>query len=121
MCGRCKPQSTWEVPANWLGVVLENRGALKPVGWANHGAPAFRSDLQGGKTGAPRNGACRSRPPNRFLTSSRFFGLRRHGFCCWLRRQLGFLLRGELVLDLEADCVHVHLVRGGGVAEPCPG
>jgi hypothetical protein len=38
-----------------------------------------RSDLQGGKTGARKNGACRSRPPNRFLTSSRFSGLWRCG------------------------------------------
>src|ERR1035437_8902662 len=52
MCGRCKPQSTREVPANRLGVALENGGALKPVGWANHGAPVFWSDLQGGKPGA---------------------------------------------------------------------
>jgi hypothetical protein len=37
---------------------------FKPVGWANHGAPVFWSDLQGGKTGARKNGACRSRPPN---------------------------------------------------------
>jgi hypothetical protein len=40
------------------------RCAPKPVGWEKHGAPILRSDLQGGKTGAHKNGVCRSRPPN---------------------------------------------------------
>ena len=50
---------------------------------------------------------------NLFLTSSRFSGLWRCGFRCRLRCQFGLLLRGKLMLDLEADCVQC----GGGVAE----
>ncbi len=59
----------------------------------------------------------RSRPPNYFLLSSRFSGLWRRGFRYRLRCQLGFLFRGELILDLEAGLVDSQRrvpVRGRG-------
>ena len=39
-----------------MGFCLTVREAFKPIGWANHGAPILRSDLQGGKMGAHKNG-----------------------------------------------------------------
>ena len=48
----------------------------------------------------------------------RGFGLRfRNGFRGWLRGEPRFLLGGELLLDLEADGVHIHLVRACGITE----
>jgi hypothetical protein len=48
----------------------------------------------------------------------RGFGLRfRNGFRRWLRGEPRFLLGGELLLDLEADGVHIHLVRACGIME----
>ena len=61
----------------------------------------------------------RQAPPECWLGLGGFGVLR--GLCRGLWRGrlcgFGFLLRGELLLHLEADGVHVHFVRGGGVAE----
>ena len=62
----------------------------------------------------------RQAPPECWLGLGGFGVLR--GLCrglwrCRLWRQFGFLFRGELLLDFEADRVHVHLVRGGGIVE----
>src|SRR6266702_16160 len=40
-----------------------------------------------------------------------------NGFRRWLLGESRFLLGGELLLDLEADGIHIHLVRGCGIAE----
>lgn len=62
----------------------------------------------------------RQAPPECWLGLGGFGVLR--GLCrglwrCRLWRQFGFLFRGELLLDFEADRVHVHLVRGRCIAE----
>jgi len=46
-----------------------------------------------------------------------FWSLAVLGLPCCLRCQLSFLLRGELLLDLDAYGVHVHFVSCGCVAE----
>jgi hypothetical protein len=60
-------------------------------------------------------------PNVRKLCSLRFlrgFGLRfRHGFRCWLLGEPRLLLGGKLLLDLKADSIHIHLIRGCGIAE----
>jgi hypothetical protein len=50
-----------------MGFCLTVREALKPIGWANHGAPILRSDLQGGKMGAHKNGGLPKQTPEVIL------------------------------------------------------
>ena len=52
---------------NWdFGTAREGKGygfvGRSPVGWAKHGAPILRSDLQGGKTGAENGGLPKQTP-----------------------------------------------------------
>jgi hypothetical protein len=67
----------------WRGFVRSSCccKAFKAVGWANHGAPILRSDLQGGKTGARNRHRGESHlstpatPPDKRVRIRRFEGL----------------------------------------------
>jgi len=85
------------VQARRVGRNMALRFMERPSGWVD---------------GRKKIEVCQSRPPNCFLLSSRFLGFWRRGLRCQLGCQLCLFLRSELLLDLEADRVHIHLVRG---------
>src|ERR1017187_8098760 len=67
--------------------------------------------------GAHKNGGLPQQTSELIPASSRFSGFWLFGLRCRLRCQLSFLLRGELLLDFEADRVHVNLVGGCCIAQ----
>src|SRR5580658_1449807 len=78
----------------------------------------FKERPSGREDGRAKIGGLPQRQtPELIPASSRFSGLWLFGLRCRLRCQFSFLLGGELLLDLEADRVHVHLIDGGGIAE----
>lgn len=86
-----------------------------PVGRAGKALlPDGRSHAQGGKTGARKRGLPKQTPNDSWLLG-RFSDLWLNRPFSGLLRQLCLLLGGKLLLDLQGDCVGVHLVHGGGL------
>jgi hypothetical protein len=88
----------------------------KPVGWAEKDALASaRVTFRAGKTGRQKRGAC----PLWTGSSPKLCNALSFWLCHCLRLLFasGFVLRGELLLDLEGNGIGVHLVRPGCGAE----
>ena len=76
----------------------------------------------GWEDGRAKNGGLPQQTPELTSASSRFSGLWRRGLpcSCWLRCLFSFLLRGELLLDLEGEGVGIDPVDLGCGTENLP-